>query len=1595
MAEKTDFHSLNPQISKDVHGSDNSMPLSPQWLLPKPGENKAANATVDNHVGQYQGHVAHADVKKTSLNGDEAHEALKKKNVFRPTVFEVGYGRGDRWRDEERDTNTPGRKDRWRETDKELVDPRKVDRWGDNNNPSAKQHYGESRRNPPERWTDSTNKETNYEHRRESKWNTSWGPGDKDTDNSNEKSSDSGIDKGLSHHIDDKKDLDHNQPWRSSSVHGRGTITPSKQGPNFSYGRGRGDNSFSHGRGRVGSIGTTVNREEDHPSLVRYSRNRLLDVYRMTDMNSRPKLLDGGVPIASLTQEEPIGPLALCTPTSDELAILKGIGNGDIVSSGEPQISKDGSTGRNSNDPVQARQVKFGSREDSTIPSDDNKGDMIDSSNASREVSGDSYGRGVSNNRPMAMWRSPSIGERSNPVLNDRVEKPTDIRPQTLRDPSNEWTRGSADSSHSREQPKWQVNDGSNMRRQTSFVLDMEHEARRQPQISPEDLKFYYKDPQGAIQGPFAGSDIIGWFEAGYFGIDLLVRVANAPPDSPFLLLGDAMPHLRAKARPPPGFASPKPNEATDTQGSLNLSGYEKLHASSNAMDIMKNEQRYRPGEAENRFLESLMSGNPNASPHEKFAFHEGIQGMNFERQKSLPNSYPYRPPGRDASLLPHNSDLNPDTINPHTMPLSSITDTSRSQPLSQNMLSTLQGLQDRAPPSFNNTGVSGWPNLPVQSGLDHAQNFPSQAPFGFQQQRMLPQNQPSLTSLLPPNIDIPSALVNAENLLSSGLTQDQQMLNLLLLQQLHSQSPVAPQQISLLDKLMLLKQQQKQEEQQQLLRQQQQLLSQILSDRRVNQQHYNEQQPYGELQSNLQIGSHIPVTNMEVQPPPNNVAIGSSLSQNINHSVGSGSSTHLPHQIFEQTVPEKNWDSALPTPSVADVVNVSYELPPENFYNIHEPAIAAISDEKSVGGLKSVSDNKDEAVKELVEETQVTKVQQNYADDSSVNELKTAEARKTSEKKSRKQKSSKVQQSSSDQTKGISKATLQQSKSLDNGAVSSISADNNAQETTVKAMDPKYVKDPLSENLEAKGEPSLFESDVPTIVQQQSVTRAWRPAPGFRPKSLLEIQEEEQRNAQMAIETMDSSASATAATSHGFSTPWAGLLANSDIKTDGVSTDFPDLGISENKKGRKSQLHDLLSGGEAPHNNNTRPTTVIQSDLVDDGEFIEAKDTKKGRKKSAKAKNGAKASVPIASADVSIGDRTKTTRQTELEKEVLPAVPSGPSLGDFVLWKGGESASTTVAPAWSTDTGKASKPTSLRDILREQEKKGSSAHHQIPIPTPQKALPTQVNLGSNPSWSASATSSAKAASPIPMVARSPAKSKLKGDDDLFWGPLDQPKQETKNMDFPMLASQDSFGTKNVPGKGGVSAVGSLSRQKSASKRPSDSRLSSPPSFSPSLKGKTDAMSKHSEAMGFKDWCERESTRLLGSKDTSFLEFCSKQSKSEAKVFLVENLGAIDRNHEFIDRFINYMELLPSDVLEMAFQSQNNSKKAAGGGFSGVEMKSGNATIVDSDNGGTTTAGGGGGKKKGKKGKKVSASVLGFNVVSNRIMMGEIQNVED
>lgn len=169
------------------------------------------------------------------------------------------------------------------------------------------------------------------------------------------------------------------------------------------------------------------------------------------------------------------------------------------------------------------------------------------------------------------------------------------------------------------------------IKRQLSEILDMNKECnllhgqedaivsqdklvagKCQPYASPEDLQLYYKDPQGQIQGPFSGNDLIAWFEAGYFGIGLQVRLVNAPPDAPFSLLGDVMPHLRMKSRSPPGFGAAKQTDVVEvsSRGKFGSSG--NVHTGIGEFELIKNGYMNRQNtatEAENRFLESLLSG--------------------------------------------------------------------------------------------------------------------------------------------------------------------------------------------------------------------------------------------------------------------------------------------------------------------------------------------------------------------------------------------------------------------------------------------------------------------------------------------------------------------------------------------------------------------------------------------------------------------------------------------------------------------------------------------------------------------------------------------------------------------------------------------------------------------------------------------------------------------------------------------------------------------------------------------------------------------------------------------------------------------------
>lgn len=307
----------------------------------------------DNHLGTHPGYAIHSELAKFPGMGDDTNDNQKKKDVFRPSVLDMEPGRRDRWRDEERDTNSAVRRDRWREGDKELGEGRKVERWSD----SSGRNHGEGRRVPGERWTDSGNRESNHDQRRESKWNTRWGPDEKEGDAVREKWSNPSKDaemhlekgsQGLAFSGKDEREDDHYRPWRSTS-HGRGRAeslhqgsTPNKQVPTFSHGRGREDGAtttFSLGRGRALSGVSPVNKGSPHlqsfgsfsekaesvSSPLQYSRIKMLDVYRVIDMRSCSKFSDGIVQVPSLTQDEPLEPLALCAPSPEELVTCREI----------------------------------------------------------------------------------------------------------------------------------------------------------------------------------------------------------------------------------------------------------------------------------------------------------------------------------------------------------------------------------------------------------------------------------------------------------------------------------------------------------------------------------------------------------------------------------------------------------------------------------------------------------------------------------------------------------------------------------------------------------------------------------------------------------------------------------------------------------------------------------------------------------------------------------------------------------------------------------------------------------------------------------------------------------------------------------------------------------------------------------------------------------------------------------------------------------------------------------------------------------------------------------------------------------------------
>ncbi|CAJ1788709.1 unnamed protein product [Sphenostylis stenocarpa] len=565
--------------SKDQLSSDNSIPLSPQWLYSKPVDAR----TTANPVG----------VNSTDpiLKDSWRLEGSQDKKDWRRTAPDVDINR--RWREEERETSLLGRRDR-----------RKEDRRLENTSTS------ENRSLPSDRWHETRG--SGHDSRRENKWSSRWGPEDKEKDSRSEKRNDvekedSHAEKqssGVGNRIGSDRDTDSRDKWRPRhrlEAQAAGVATY-RAAPGFGLEKGRTEGStvrFSPGRGRANingspqivrppigsSVGSAlVDRSKSilgKSSLgadsYYYPRGKLLDIYRKQkvdpNFDSLPSEMEHTLP---LTQHGSVEPLAFIAPADEEEVVLKEIWKGKITSSEVSGYSFRGREG-GSNEDISGPGIASEGKQQPSIGSgakvisgsdvsDDSDQILIGTgSNAGgllRDIVED-FQEGKPKHLPTIGVHGrdessvSSIGEGSIPG-NKVAESATFVHQGQSAGALEHANRNGVDSTGASEINSSLPGDSRSLfdfssLQQTPSINQQDFKINEKtylPEsvIALEELSLCYLDPQGEIQGPFLGIDIILWFEQGFFGMDLPVRLSDAPEGSPFHELGDIMPHLKVKS---------------------------------------------------------------------------------------------------------------------------------------------------------------------------------------------------------------------------------------------------------------------------------------------------------------------------------------------------------------------------------------------------------------------------------------------------------------------------------------------------------------------------------------------------------------------------------------------------------------------------------------------------------------------------------------------------------------------------------------------------------------------------------------------------------------------------------------------------------------------------------------------------------------------------------------------------------------------------------------------------------------------------------------------------------------------------------------
>ncbi|KAJ6776984.1 GYF DOMAIN-CONTAINING PROTEIN [Salix koriyanagi] len=626
-----------PDDSKDQVTADNTIPLSPQWLYAKPLDAKSSTTGASGET-RASNSLSHGNSVDNNLKDNWRLDGSQDKKDRRRIAPDVESSR--RWREEERDTGLLGRKDR-----------RKEDLRTDS---VSTRDISETRiSSSSDRWHDGNNRNSAHESRRDSKWSSRWGPEDKEKDSRTDKRAD--VEKDDAHN--DKQNFGTASHSNSEPTSERENDSRDKWRPRHRkdiHSGGPAAYRSAPGFGHLTPIGSIP---VDKNNAFCYPRGKLLDIYRkhktLPSFDTVPEAMEI---VSPLTKEIAIKPLAFVAPDAEEEAVLGDIWQGKITSSGGLNISF-GEKNDSSNDNT----AGFG---------EETLGEGNESFSVKSEEIAHSFGKITGN----ASGQGTVVETLDMPVPEDKDMHKDDKQKHTTTI-GRELINGFAPTVFKKDDSSSVVESGisDNIMKKNSSSYQYSFNSNNEVHqfggdIAPEELSLCYLDPQGAIQGPYLGIDIIAWFEQEYFGTDLPVRLSDAPDGSPFHELGDIMPHLKLK----PGCASSTSPSAklqrSDTVGE-SLEGSTVTHAS--------HEFKASAAWEDQQWASSGFEAISNASGQSRVPDHGFLSGMEYSDDQRFQNVvtpdeeivFPGRPGSSGNPLTREITDIQRFVSNPSTNP--------------------------------------------------------------------------------------------------------------------------------------------------------------------------------------------------------------------------------------------------------------------------------------------------------------------------------------------------------------------------------------------------------------------------------------------------------------------------------------------------------------------------------------------------------------------------------------------------------------------------------------------------------------------------------------------------------------------------------------------------------------------------------------------------------------------------------------------------------------------------------------------------------------------------------------------------------------